>query len=476
MKLSDHKTKIVCTIGPSSNSVSKLQDLIKSGMNVARLNFSHGDLFQQKENIRAIRRAAAQAGRRVSILIDLPGVKMRLGKLKTEPLVLKKGEKVVLTTEQVLESVTHIPIDYKQLAKSVSRGSVIYLSDGFIQLAVESIAHHDVVCRVMMGGTLLSHKGLNLPGAKIFTDAVTDTDLRMMDFGLQQGVTIFGLSFIEKADDIMKARAFAKKKGKAVHLIAKIERLEAIKNFEEILKAADAVMIARGDLGVEIPVEEVPVIQKRLIRQANIMGKPVITATQMLESMTHNIRPTRAEVNDVANAIIDGTDSVMLSEETAIGEYPVETVKMMAKTAAFTEAHCRVGVWNNKDEQMVGESSLPIADVISLNAVRAAEELNARYVLTPTTSGNTARRISRFKPRCWTLAFSRHEEICEFLNFSYGVHPFLIKKKSAASPENMFKSIKNLDLVKKGGKVIITERRLSDRPGETDSLGIVTIE
>jgi pyruvate kinase len=480
LKLPVHKTKIVCTIGPSSRSLSKLEGMIEGGMNVARLNFSHGEFKEHAENIRNIRAAAFKTRHMVSIFIDLPGVKIRIGRLQEGSLLLKAGDKVVLTTRNVLGKNGLIPVECKQFSKSVTKGQIIFLNDGFIQLKVERISGPDVFCKVLIGGKLLSHKGLNLPGAKLNINPITGKDLKIIDFGLKHGVNIFGLSFVEKSSDIIKVREFAKKKGHPVYLVAKIERRGAIENFDEILKAADAVMIARGDLGVEIPIEELPGVQKRLIQKANIMGRPVITATQMLESMTQNVRPTRAEVNDVANAILDGTDAVMLSEETAIGDYPVETVRMMAKIAKTTEyQRDKEQLSNDEGRQIsnkVAQSSfLTITDVTSLNAFRAAQELDARYILTPTTSGSSARRISRFKPRCWILSFSAHPRICDFLNFSYGVHPFFLNKKITHDPHAIFKNLKKCHLVKKGDTLILTERRLSPHLGDTDSLGIVTL-
>lgn len=333
-----HRTKIVCTIGPACRLPSKLEAMIRSGMNVARLNLSHGDFEEHVENIRRIRAAARKTGHPVGILIDLPGLKIRIGRLPNDAIWLKKNENVILSTRNVPGTNGLIPVEYKQLASVVSQGSIIFLNDGFIQLKVLKAAGQDVYARVLTGGKLLSHKGLNLPGAKLGFDPITARDLQIVDFGLKHGVYIFGLSFIESAKDIDKVRRFAQKQGKSVFLVAKIERQGAVEHFGEILESADAVMIARGDLGVEMPIEELPIIQKKLIHQANTVGCPVITATQMLESMTEHVRPTRAEVNDVANAILDGTDAVMLSEETAIGEYPVETVRMMAKIAAVTEA------------------------------------------------------------------------------------------------------------------------------------------
>ena len=480
MKLPVSKTKIVCTIGPSSCSAAKIEAMIESGMNVARLNFSHGEFKEHAENIRQIRLAASKARRMVSILIDLPGVKMRIGRLRDDALMLKKGADVVLTTKNVLGTEYLIPVEYKQLYQSVARGTTIFLNDGFIQLRVEKVIDQDVFCKVLIGGKLNSHKGLNLPGAKLNINPITERDLAIVDFGLKQGVNVFGLSFVERSKDIIKVREFARKKCFSVYLVAKIERRGAIENFDEILKAADAVMIARGDLGVEIPIEEVPGIQKRLIQKANIMGRPVITATQMLESMTQNVRPTRAEVNDVANAILDGTDAIMLSQETAIGDYPVETVRMMAKIAVTTERQRDEGQISDDGGRKVGQivaqrGFLSITDVTTLNAFRATQELDVRYILTPTISGGTARRISRFKPHCWIFSFSAYSQVCDFLNFSYGVQPFLCNKKITHDPHAIFKKLQDRHLLKKGDTVILTERRLNPHPGDTDSLGIVKI-
>jgi pyruvate kinase len=480
IQLPSYKTKIVCTIGPASRAPAVLEELIKNGMNVARLNLSHGSFSEHRENIRNLRRAAAKLRRPLSIIIDLPGVKMRIGNLRKEPLIIKKGEKVTLTTKDIIGSGSIIPVSYKHLPRSVSKGSIIYLSDGFIQLKVEQIAGPQIHCRVVIGGPLLSHKGLNLPGAKLFVDPITSTDLATVAFGLQNGVTVFGLSFVQKAADILKVREFARRKGKDVYLVAKIERREAIENFEEILRVADAVMIARGDLGIEIPIEEVPVVQKQLIRKANISGRPVITATQMLGSMTHNVRPTRAEVNDVANAIVDGTDAVMLSEETAIGEFPLDAVRMMASIAASAEHLCHTPQFldemRERIRMMRGEQPPRTPDVISVNVVRAAGKLKARYILTQSSSGSTARHISRFKPDCWILSFSSRAVVSELLNFSYGVYPFLTDKKNARRPEAIIRTVKAAGLLKKGDTVIISERRFSSQPGNTDSLGVMTLD
>ncbi len=449
-------------------------------MNVARLNGSHGEFKEHAQNIRNIRAAASKIQRMVSILIDLPGVKMRIGILRNNSVMLKKGGDVVLTTRNVLGTQELIPVEYKELPKSVSKGTIIFLNDGFIQLKVEKISGRNVFCKVLIGGKLTTHKGLNLPGVKLNINPITDKDLKIVDFGLKHGVNVFGLSFVEGPKDIIKVREFAQRRGHHVYLVAKIERGAAIENFDEILKAADAVMIARGDLGVEIPIEEVPGVQKRLIQKANIMGRPVITATQMLESMTQNVRPTRAEVNDVANAILDGTDAIMLSQETAIGDYPVETVRMMAKIAVTTERQRDEGQLSDAagrqiSNRVIQNWGLTITDITALNAFRVTQELDVRYILTPTTSGSTARRISRFKPHCWVLSFSASAQVCDFLNFSYGVQPFFLNKKITHDPHAILKNLKKCHLLKKGDTVILTERRLSPHPGDTDSLGIVTL-
>jgi len=479
-KLSSHKTKIICTIGPASESLSKLEEMINSGMNVARLNLSHGDFKEHTLRIRNIRHAALKCGRIVSILIDLPGVKMRIGQMPPEGILLKKGAELTLTTEHVMGRERLIPVEYQDLPKAVSLGSIIFLNDGFIQLEVKKTTRREIFCKVLVGGKLTSHKGINLPGAQLDINPITKRDLEIIKFGLSQGVHIFGLSFVEKAQDIQRVREFVKQRGQQAYLVAKIERRSAVENFDELIKAADAVMVARGDLGVETPIEEVPCIQKKLIQKANIMGRPVITATQMLESMTQNVRPTRAEVNDVANAILDGTDAIMLSQETAIGDYPVETVRMMAKIAIATENQRDGGqISTNEGVRISNKVSqgglLSITDVVSLNAVRASWQLDARYILTPTTSGSTARRISRFKPPCWILSFSANLKVCDFLNFSYGVHPFILNKKMSHEPKVILKNLSKAYLTKKGDTIIVIERRLSSHPGDTDSLGIVTL-
>ena len=472
-----HKTKIVATIGPASSSPAVLSSLIRSGMNVARLNFSHGTLEEQRKKIKAIYKTSRSQSRPIAILIDLPGPKIRIGKLPSEPLLLKKGDKITLASKASPGKNQVIPVNYSRLAQSIGKAGVIYLNDGFIQLKAEKVASHSIECRVITGGTLLSNKGLNIPGAKLPIDAITKKDLELLEFGLYEGVRIFCVSFVKDKSDILKAREFARKKGKKIYVVAKIERKEAVANIDQILSVSDAIMVARGDLGVEVPIEDVPGIQKKLIRKANLWGRPVITATQMLESMTDNLRPTRAEVTDVANAILDGTDAVMLSEETAIGTYPVEAVKMMVKIASSIE-HQRHSIGaaaclRKYIEDKLTANSLATEDAISLNVAKTQEELRLRYILTPTENGNTARRVSRFKPSCWILAFSRNKGTCEFLNLSYGVFPFFIKSKTNDWHSVILKLLNNLKMLPKNCQMILTQGRFAKKTGGTDSYSII---
>jgi len=348
-----------------------------------------------------------------------------------EPLLLEKGHEVVLTVKDLVGTPDQIPVEYKRLPESVNPGSLIFLNDGFIQLVVEKVSGENVFCRTVIGGPLLSNKGLNIPGVKIFADAVSDADLDFVAFALQEGVDAFGVSFVEAADDILKVKDFARKRGQSAYVVAKIERAGAIDNFDAILAAADAIMIARGDLGVEIPLQEVPVVQKKLIRKANLFGRPVITATQMLLSMTENVRPTRAEVSDVANAILDGTDAVMLSEETAIGRYPIKALEMIRKIAEPAERE-RKAVWS-------------LADL-------------AAYFRAAAGSGNAAPcLISRFKPDCWIFSHGGDEKTNKLLALSYGVHPVCLDVDTNRHVDIDMRLLVEACMVEKDERVILVE-------------------
>ena len=473
MTLPDHKTKIVCTIGPASRSDTVLERLISGGMNVARLNFAHGSLEEHKETIRNIRAMAFKLNRYCQIMVDLPGPKIRIGKLRNEPLLLEKGNEVILTTKDIVGTADRIPVAYEQLPQSVVPGSLVVLNDGFIQLSVEKVSGNDVYCRTIIGGSLLSRKGLHVPGAKIFAEAVSDSDIKLVDFALREGIDTFGVSFVETANDIVKVRDFARKKGKNIFVVAKIERLEAINNFDEILVAADAIMIARGDLGVQISLEDVPGVQKKLISKANLSGRPVITATQMLMSMTENIRPTRAEVSDVANAILDGTDCVMLSEESAMGKFPVEAVSMLARIATATEAYRAHAYVGDVSTDYDRDEDIHLVNLISRNVRHTVETLVPTAVIVPTVSGYTARMISRFRLHVWIAAVSPEEATCRALQFSYGVTP--VHAPGHPEPWSLFARhwVRSVGLAQ--GWVVLTEGPSRNHPEAHPRLEIIDL-
>jgi len=424
-----HKTKIVATIGPASDSPEMLEKLIRAGMNVARLNFSHGDFSGHAGVIGRIRAAERATGQRVAIMADLPGPKMRLGTIAPEPVLLRTGDCVTLTTEQVVGNAARISISFETLPQVVKAGDRLSLNDGLVQLAVESIQGGDVVCRVTAGGELSSHKGLNLPGINLGISAFTAHDRACLEFALQHGADAVSQSFVETAADVAAVREAAQALGKSPFIIAKIERAGALDHFDEILAAADGIMIARGDLGVEVPLEEMAITQKRLTAKAVLAGKPVITATQMLESMVSNRLPTRAEATDVANAVLDGTDCIMLSGESAMGKYPEEAVQMLAKIAAYTEARRPHHTLRELHELCESQPHESVAETMGLVVEHALQTVPCTAVFVPTRTGTTARMISRFKPSPWIAAASQSHGVCQGLAFSYGVQPLEVENE-----------------------------------------------
>jgi pyruvate kinase len=385
MGLPKNKTKIVCTIGPASDSPSVLEQMILAGMNVARINFAHGDFTSHQKMIENLRAAARVAGRRLAIMVDLPGPKMRIGQLAKDPIELKPGDAFTLTTEEVVGDAGRVSVNFGRLPQTVKPGDILFLNDGFIQLEAVKVGGKDVRCRVLVGGELRSRKGLNLPGIDLGINAFTDRDYQYLKFALEQGVDAVSQSFVESGADIAAVRTAATALGFSPFIIAKIERSRALDQIDSILEAADGIMIARGDLGVEIPIEKIPLVQKQLLRQANMLGKPVITATQMLESMTHNRRPTRAEATDVAKAILDGTDCAMLSEESAMGKYPVDAVTMLAKIAEAIEPH-RPAYHVRETLKAIGpEGKISLTDFIALTVETTLESISpaALFVQNP---------------------------------------------------------------------------------------------
>jgi pyruvate kinase len=390
-------------------------------MNVARLNFSHGDFESHGRVIEKLKAAAQAVGRRVAIMADLPGPKMRIGQLDQEPIELKPGDPFTLTTEDIIGDHKRVSMSFDRLPHAVKPGDTLYLNDGFIEIQVENIVENDVMCKVLVGGELRSRKGLNLPGIDLGISAFTDRDYECLKFAMERGADAVSQSFVESAADIAAVRDAAVALGHSPFIIAKIERSRAKEHLVGILKAADGIMIARGDLGVEIPIEEIAVAQKYLMHEANLMGKPVITATQMLESMTSSRRPTRAESTDVANAILDGTDCVMLSGESAMGSYPVDAVKMLAKIAAAIEPHRPS---HNVREILRGsdqDEDISLQDLIAVSVEAALERVSPAAVIVPTRSGASARSIARFRLPVWITAVSSQESTCQGLQFSYGV-------------------------------------------------------
>ena len=473
MNLPAKKTKIVCTIGPACRSKEILEQMIISGMNVARLNFAHGDFENHKELIADIRAAAKTVGERVAILADLPGPKMRIGHLSEEPIELERGQPFTLVPGRIEGDSRRVSMSFKGLPKAVHPGDTIFINDGLVQLKVEKVDGQEVHCEVVVGGQLRSHKGVNFPGIDLGISAFTARDHECLKFALKQGVDAIGESFVQGPDDILALRKAAAEEGYSPFIIAKIERSQALENIDGILDVVDGIMVARGDLGVEVPIEEIAVVQKGLIKKANLIGKPVITATQMLESMVNNRRPTRAEVADVSNAILDGTDCIMLSEESATGAYPVEAVSIMTRIAQITEAH--LSARPVREALIAAETGgeISVEDLISMSVHATVKRLTPTAVITPTETGTTPRHITRFRLPVWIAGVSANEPTCQNLQFSYGVYPV----HEPEYPENWDDYVrKRLDeLGFAEGLVIITQGPSAGHRGGTNRMEIIDL-
>ena len=429
------KTKIVATIGPASEAPETLVRMIQAGMSVARLNFSHGEFERHRQVIESLRAASKAAGRPVAIMADLSGPKMRIGNLDVDSIRLKAGDAFTLTTDDILGNGKRVGVSFKRLPQVVTRGDLLSLNDGYIQLEVAGVAGTDVNCVVKVGGELRSRKGLNLPGIDLGISAFTDRDRECLRFALENGVDAVSQSFVEGAADLRAVRDAARQLGHDPFLIAKIERSRALEHLDEILDVSDGIMVARGDLGVEVPVERIAVVQKDIIRRANQRAKPVITATQMLESMTTYRLPTRAEVTDVSNAILDGTDCIMLSGESAMGAYPVEAVEMLAKIAATVEPTRRkVAV----QELFAGKDlsgRVRPEHLIAISIEACLNHLQPAAIMVPSQTGATARRLSSLHLPVPVLAVSPDAKVCQDLQFSYGAHPIHEPLRPASWPE-----------------------------------------
>lgn len=450
------KTKIVCTIGPSSESLENTKKLIMAGMNVARLNFSHGDFEEHGNRIKTIRQASEELNKTVAILLDTKGPEIRTGKLEVEPIELIQDEFVTLTTEEILGDKNRISITYKDLPGDVQAGSTILIDDGLIGLTVVEVEGTEIKCRVVNGGTIKSKKGVNVPGVSISLPGITEKDANDIVFGIEQGIDFIAASFVRKASDVLEIRELLKKhNAEYIQIISKIENQQGVDNLDEILDVSDGLMVARGDLGVEIPAEEVPLVQKRIIEKCNVAGKPVITATQMLDSMQRNPRPTRAEASDVANAIFDGTDAIMLSGETAAGKYPVESVLTMSRIAEKAESALNYRELFLK-QRIAQETS--VTEAISQSVAISALDLNAKAIISSTESGQTARMVSKYRPNAPIIAVTTQDRTLRRMALVWGVTP--VKGEQASSTDEMFEYAlqggEKSGLVKSGDLVVIT--------------------
>lgn len=446
------RTKIVCTIGPACDSPEKIRQLIEEGMSVARLNFSHGTHAEHAEKIRIIREVSDETGRPVAILQDLCGPKIRVGKVKLPGVQLKPGQPFVLTSEEVEGTEELASVSYPTLAEEVNPEDRILLADGMMELEVTKTSGNKVVCNVITGGFLTSNKGVNLPSGTLRIPSLTEKDRVDLAFGMEKEVDYVALSFVRRASDITEIKEIIEKAGKDIPVVAKIEKHEALLNLDEIMELTDGVMVARGDLGVETPLEHVPIIQKKIIRKANVMGKPVIVATQMLRSMVDSPRPTRAEANDVANAVLDGADAVMLSEETASGQYPVESVRYMRRIAKSAEER-----YPHK-KYMALASRTEISDSVAYASCVLADHLSMAAIVAPTKSGFTAMQLSRFRPTCKIIAVSPDPVAVRRLALYWGCVGGLSAK--AESTDDMLdqgaKFAMDAGYAKPGDKIVMT--------------------
>jgi len=417
------RTKIICTLGPASQDEETIAALAVSGMDVARINFSHGVYDKIREVIERIRKVSSETGKPIAILGDIAGPKIRIGKLEHESVQLRAGEVLIITTRDVAGNSDLVSTTYPNLVSDVNRGDRILIDDGRLELTVEAVRPEEVQTRVVIGGELKPHKGMNLPGVSVSAPAISTKDFKDIEFVVKEDFDYLALSFVRTPDDVTKAKKLIENYNSDIPVIAKIEKEEAVNAFDSVLHCADGIMIARGDLGVEIASEQVPLIQKRIINACNKAGKPVITATQMLESMIDNPRATRAETSDVANAVIDGSDAVMLSGETAVGKYPIKAVQTMERIIDVVENELGKG---RSIVEVVHEES-NIEDAVTAAACRAAELLDARGIVAYTQSGSTAMRLSKYRPQTRIIAFSPSEEIRRRLSLYWGIHSVLVE-------------------------------------------------
>lgn len=471
------RTKIVCTIGPSTNSLEAIVDLLLHGMNVARINCSHGSHEVHARSIKYIRQASREHGYSIPVLIDLQGPKIRVGQMKDGGQVLEEGSTVTITGEEVEGTSTLIPIDYSKLVDEAEVGNLILLDDGLLEFKVTAKKGRNLEAKVLVGGLLKSRKGVNLPNVKISIPALTEKDIEDLQFGLEQDADYIALSFVRSADEVYDLKRRIAESENEAKVVAKIEKPEAVRNIDEIIEAADAIMVARGDLGIEIAAEEVPTIQKMIIQKCRQAGKPVITATQMLDSMIHNPRPTRAETSDVANAVLDGTDAVMLSGETAAGKYPNEAVNVMDRICRKVEEQSPL-LYNSLEYVKPNNEEKQIIESIASSCIFVADNVGAKVISTITHSGSTARRIAKFRPKVPIFAFTESQKIRRQLNLVWGVRSVRLDElfdtdKSVKLMENY---LRDNGQVKVGERVVFATGIPTAKRGHTNSIIISTIE
>ena len=469
------KTKIVCTIGPASQSEDMLRKLIKAGMNIARFNFSHGDYEEHGNKYKNLKKVREELGSPIGVLLDTKGPEIRLCDFKDHKVQLKKGQEFTLTTEDILGDETRCAITYKGLVNDVRPGGSILIDDGLIELHIDKVGSTDIVCTVLNDGPVSDKKGVNVPGTDLSMPFISEKDRADIIFGCEQGFDIIAASFTRTAEDILEVRKLIEEQGANMKIIAKIESVQGVNNVEEILEVADGVMVARGDLGVEIPIEDVPAVQKKIIKLAEQAGKQVITATQMLDSMIHNPRPTRAETTDVANAIYDGTTAIMLSGETANGAYPVEAVEIMSKIAERTEKD--IDYKERMTKRFGNQSTDETTTAISHATCTIAEDINAAAIITVTMSGFTAEKVSRFKPTCPIFACSPSYRVACQNNLLYGVIPLKIEEQNDQDKllETAVERAKKAGYVKDGDIVVLTAGMPLGVSGRTNMIRVVEV-
>lgn len=465
------KTKILCTIGPASEDETVLSLLMEKGMNAARLNFSHGAQEDHLLKINNIKRLRKQKGLHISIILDTKGPEIRTGRFSVPEVALSEGQRYILTTDDIAADEERAGVTYRDLAKDVKPGDAILIDDGLVKLTVDEIRGNDIICTVRNSGVIKAQKGINIPDVKINLPSMTEKDVSDIKFGIENGVDYIAASFIRRAADVAAIREILDEAGSEIHIISKIENREGIENIDEIIDASDGIMVARGDMGVEIPEEQVPIVQKQIIRKCNEKGIPVITATQMLDSMIRNPRPTRAEVTDVANAILDGTDAIMLSGETAAGKYPIEALEMMNSIAVTAESELDYAQFQKRAQTRRSASA---TDAIGSSTCIAAREMDAKAIITPTSSGDTSFIVAKFRPKMRIIAPCYESSVARRLSICFGTEPLIIEKQSDpdAVYESAVQSSKDKGYVKNGDCVIITAGVPIMQRGNTNTMRI----